>query len=785
LPTDTNRTNLGLYGGLSFDLTYSAGGRLFAAVITPTSLYYSDDTATSWYHAFPNDSLLFDCETRGWGGQADKVLANTKGWVAVQTSMLTDHIASSVISFSEGDSATWKTAMDLYLLNQYGYSANKIGGIALSDYFLYTALGYVITLSDTSIFNPSTDIIDITLLITGIDTTADIISIAAANSNTGFPFYIIADTSGINGNTDGLLYKYNGISFSQISIPSDIVSLTKVFTHPLNSLGDTLFISGESNLNQNVVYRSFDGGLNWTDVTFWAGTLGNYELTDVDYSAEWKLSAPSGDGIILNCKGVYISKNLGDTWETAGMPSGGLAIHPMNIDFAAKSFDRIIKISNSGVSAAFIDRFNEGLDATFIYKIASTNSKGACYLATNSGLAYTTEYTNNTIDPFQKWQSPNGEFPLGSIPLSSGEVLKTVAINPSDSLNVITGSTKGFYVSQAGPGVFTWIVPSGWDGMQLNDIEFINSQLVIAVTGGDVFNTYGNIWRSTDKGTSWSNVSPYNFNCGNTIAVGYGKTDTVIYAGTGVAGKKAGILWKSNDLGLSWTNVNAGPKDYPNFSVDSLPIVDIEIDPRGRDTLYIAAAGIEDETSIVRSANGGNSYQYINTAVLAADNIKASAILIHQEFPDSVYLAIGRYIGVYDFPTDSFQYLFSSFPGEIIHDLSYGSILAGTTTGFYILNIETYDDLVDIATISLQKNEIKVFPNPATDDITIETKTFSYNQQYNTLKISDAMGRELFTSKLLFNQNNNKISLAIEHLPAGLYFVEIENLSKPAIFIKE
>lgn len=69
------RENLGLYGGASIDLSFSNSGRLFAAIETPYSIFVSDDTASTWYHAFPPDSLEYDYG-RGWGGRALRVLTN-------------------------------------------------------------------------------------------------------------------------------------------------------------------------------------------------------------------------------------------------------------------------------------------------------------------------------------------------------------------------------------------------------------------------------------------------------------------------------------------------------------------------------------------------------------------------------------------------------------------------------------------------------------------------------------------------------------------------------------
>ncbi len=769
-----NRNNLGLYGGTSFELSYTSGGRLFSSV---QFLYYTDDTCSTWKHAFPNDSLVFDCNNRGWEGQANKILSNTKSWVAVHTISNTGNITASVVSFSEGDSGSWKTAMDPTLLSEYGYSVNKVTAIGLSDYFVYTGLGPVITLTDTVAIDTLKHIIDISSAISGITDSANIIAIAAANHPSGFPFYILVDTSGAGGINGGILYKYNGSVFSLLSFPSEIKIVDKIFTHPHNILGDTLFISGLDSLNESLVFKSYNGGSTWVEITY-NGTYGSFGLSDVDYSAVWKSSAPTGDGIILNCSGVYVSDDLGNTWKTAGLPAAGLAVNPSDINTVAKSFSLKVNMSSTGITGTYAKKKNEGLDAVIVFKISRTKKKGAFYLATNMGMAYTSAYNDNNVDPFDKWKAPYGEFPLNSIQLSSSEMLKTVAINPYDSLNVITGSNKGFYVTQIGSKGFGLVSPSGYMDHFVNDIEFIDSLSAVAVCGGNEVDSSGNIWRSNDKGNTWNNVSPPGFMNGNVVAIAYGSNDTVIYVGTGFTGFSKGILWKSSDLGFTWDSVNTGPSDFPAFSENGLPITDIAIDLRGTDTLYIAAAGGDEKSAVVSSSDGGKTYHYINFYA-SSSGLVAHSIAIYPSNPDSVFMAIGKNLGIYYLPTDTFNYVASYFPEEELYDICIGSILVGSTTGFYSIELEGYDDInVGIhKNINLEENILgQNFPNPFSTNTTIPL-FISGNMGNASLLIMSAVGKQV-SEYIITEKGKTYMNVENNALSNGIYFymLKIDNV---------
>ena len=185
-----SRANLGLFGARPVtDLTIcESNHRLFAAVENPVSVFFSDDNAANWYMAFPVDSLEFNLVRQGWGGGGVKVLANSVGWVAAQTSQRGGTRSASVISYNEGDTGTWVTAMDGWTLQSLIGHGMNVGSIALSNYWLYTSVNnYLTRVRESAPINISTDIVDLNSYISGLSPNVRVISMAVANTSSGYP----------------------------------------------------------------------------------------------------------------------------------------------------------------------------------------------------------------------------------------------------------------------------------------------------------------------------------------------------------------------------------------------------------------------------------------------------------------------------------------------------------------------------------------------------------------------------------------------------------------------
>ncbi len=83
-----------------------------------------------------------------------------------------------------------------------------------------------------------------------------------------------------------------------------------------------------------------------------------------------------------------------------------------------------------------------------------------------------------------------------------------------------------------------------------------------------------------------------------------------------------------------------------------------------------------------------------------------------------------------------------------------------------------------LSTVNINKSEVKLYPNPTADVLNIET-----DANKNLIKIIDLSGKVIST----YSVQENKISLKVQHLPKGIYIVEIENEKGKTIskFIKK
>ncbi len=694
------------------------------------------------------------------------MLTNTQGWVGVQTSQEAGTLTSAVISFADGDTGTWRTAFDGYISSSMfgGGTHDQVKCVTLTDYNFYVGSGSsVYTINETA----TTKLVDAS----SIASNAKVLKIAAANNATGLPLYLAIDTDDNPNNQEADLYKYDGASFTLLSMPTGINGVAEVYASNGHTSGDTLFISCVVTGGKDV-YRSFDGGSSWTDLGFRSG----WSLSDVDYHPS--LAGVKGDGTVLIIPGDAISYDLGNSWENISLTNNGVAVSPADPDLVVGTVGRGVVVSNTGTGGSFEIAKNFGLEAVRINQITRSPDKSVFYVATSAGLAYTTKYLDNTMANFDKWNAPYGEFPISGAGDDAG--LSAVAIDPNNSDHVIAGYSNGFTVTHTGVSGFSNVMPSEWNTTaqdpSVQDIIFVNSNVVIAVTGGGnggLVGSAGNIYRSTDGGDSWSQVTPTGFYFGTSLAMGATAADTVIYAGCGselsMDAAAKGALWKSTDKGLTWTKANVGPTAYGDPASTELPIFDIAVDPRGTDTLYICAGSNLDNAFAV-STDGGASMTVVDVTGEGA----FSSVMINLDSPDTVYTAIRRELYIYDLVSDKATLAFRGLPGELIPDLVYGSVIAGSSTGMWKLDIDE-----PIVTSTYEENKgvevggLVIYPNPNDGNFNI-----NFPDGYEDLTgvmVVDLQGKVVINER--YNQTvseNTTFQITSDLLSTGTYFVIVQ-----------
>ncbi|MEL7448158.1 MAG: glycosyl hydrolase [Pseudomonadota bacterium] len=134
--------------------------------------------------------------------------------------------------------------------------------------------------------------------------------------------------------------------------------------------------------------------------------------------------------------------------------------------------------------------------------------------------------------------------------------------------------------------------------------------------------TGGGVWKTTNGGSSWSNVSDGYFG-GSVGAVAVSDWDpNVVYAGLGEKTVRGNVspgngIWRSDDAGDSWVKLGLEQTQH---------ISRIRVHPKNADVVYVAAMGHlfgdNDERGIFRSTDGGQSWDnvlFVNDATGAVD----------------------------------------------------------------------------------------------------------------------------------------------------------------------
>ncbi|MGI9013034.1 MAG: WD40/YVTN/BNR-like repeat-containing protein [Phycisphaerales bacterium] len=135
--------------------------------------------------------------------------------------------------------------------------------------------------------------------------------------------------------------------------------------------------------------------------------------------------------------------------------------------------------------------------------------------------------------------------------------------------------------------------------------------------------TGGGVWKTTDAGGSWSNITDGFVNTGSVGALAVAESDpNVIYLGMGEADIRGNFshgdgVYKSLDAGKTWTHIGLD---------DTRQIGRIRVHPRDEDIVYVAALGHvfapNPERGVFRSTDGGDTWKkvlFVNNETGAID----------------------------------------------------------------------------------------------------------------------------------------------------------------------
>ncbi|MCH8309304.1 MAG: glycosyl hydrolase, partial [Chloroflexi bacterium] len=147
----------------------------------------------------------------------------------------------------------------------------------------------------------------------------------------------------------------------------------------------------------------------------------------------------------------------------------------------------------------------------------------------------------------------------------------------------------------------------------------------------------GGVWKTTDGGVYWENVSDGFFNTAAVGAIAASESDpNVVYVGTGESCVRGNVshgdgVYKSTDAGKTWVNVGLE---------DTRRIGRMRIHPQNPDIVYVAALGHlfspNEQRGVYRTTDGGKNWERV---LFRSDKAGAIDIAMDPSNPRILYAA--------------------------------------------------------------------------------------------------------------------------------------------------
>jgi photosystem II stability/assembly factor-like uncharacterized protein len=324
-------------------------------------------------------------------------------------------------------------------------------------------------------------------------------------------------------------------------------------------------------------------------------------------------------------------------------------------------------------------------------------------------------------------------------------------IDRTNDMNMVYSTTNAsFYLSTDGGSTYNDVtgLPSGeW-------FSPIHQDPTLATTvyaGG-----FPELYRSLDLFTSpvytWSQLgSPSG--AGNILRFAIAPSNnTIIYA------IKEDAISKSTDAGLNWTDVTGA---LPTGTVALKNLCVSDADP---DKVWVVFSGYDAANKVFKSIDGGSTWTNESAGL---PNLPINTIVFNNgNLNDAVY--IGADIGIYylDNTLTTWEPFFTGLPNCAVTDLE---IFYPTGK----LRVATYgrgsweSDLFSPSTgiTELSKNGIKIYPNPVTDQLTLEMEG---NRENKNFEILNQNGQVVHRGKFV-----DKVVIETSQFASGVYLIRI------------
>lgn len=564
------------------------------------------------------------------------------------------------------------------------------------------------------------------------------------------------------------------------------------------------------------IYRSYDGGNTWTELTSGlpsGNTVGRIGI-DISQSNPAVLYAIYADDVGY-FNGIYKTSDNGDNWThtndaalsgmfaSYGWWFGRIKVDPISPNIAyAIGFDEY-KTENGGTTwnssggSMHVDHhtmYIHPLDHNLILD----GNDGGVYKSTNGSSSWT-HYDNIANSQFYTCELDNSNTQRLYGGLQDNNVVRTLTGGLNDWQSIIGGD--GFYVlvdpvnanyvyaeSQYGAlnkstngGTF---FSSATNGIGFNDRHNWNTPVAFNPKNPkSLYYGSNKLYKSINRASNWNVISPDltngsgagNITFGTITTISVSPVDTnTIYAGT-----DDGNVWMTSNNGVNWTNVSSTLPDRW--------VTRVTCDPKDELKAYVTFSGYRFNDNMVHvymTEDGGQSWESISGNL---PDIPTNDILVDTSLNNTLYIATD--VGVFYSSNmgNSWNVLGTGLPTVPVTDLTFHeptkTLLAATYgRSMYSLdlnNLPTGNPNPVTAVFSLT-----IFPNPVQDMLNVDF--ISDQSQKGMVKVMDVNGRVVWETQKSFSKGKNNFHWNREgengsKVSPGIYFLCIEMEEKKVV----
>ncbi len=494
--------------------------------------------------------------------------------------------------------------------------------------------------------------------------------------------------------------------------------------------------------NSNTLKRSYNGGLSFTNTAASPSATASFYGY---YDRVLAVSPTDSNYILAFGKNMAKSVNNGNSWSTIDnshrvhVDFHVATINPLRSPMPSSGTNATIYVGNDGGIAVSYNGGNSwknlgnGLMISQIYR-ASTSRQD-----TNVMLCGLQDNGTFSRDAAGNWREVTG-----------GDGMDNAICPKNDNFQISAYQYGNFFLSSDGGVTF-----NGISYADANTGAWVSPVVYNPNSTDTIYFGLKNIEASYDGGsTIHSLTSGLMFTNGAISLAAAPSASNVLYAGD------YSRIMRTTDYGTTWTNISSG---LPSAAAKTF----IAVDYKDANKVYVTMSGYLATYKVYMSSNGGATWTNISTGL---PNVPVSCIAVDSSTPGALF--VGTDMGVYyrDDSNPTWALYNTGLPNVIVDDLDinytdYKVRAATFGRGLWEIGLKKPRPSAAEA-ISKAVPQIKVFPNPTAGAWKVVFP--GQGPDKYTLTVMDVAGRVLHTQS-----NDNVVDAA--GLAKGVYTIEISS----------